>query len=306
MNVALKTSLAKAKKTLRPRSHARVFPRETYLRLWRGRLRWIRQTRRDRAALARSRSEWDKAYTNLHDPLISVCIATYNRGQLFVERTLPVILGQTYQNIEVVVVGDHAQPDTVEILSGLDDPRVRFYNLPERPPYPINPADFWRIAGCYSANKGNEMAKGMYIARCDDDDVWTPDHLEVLLDYIKAHPETEWVCGQALSQENAEDWRLDAGPDLRHWRLDGNVKTLGVAHSSVMHRTYLRVINYNPASWKWKTTVDRDRWNRMRRAGVRIGVVRKVITHRPLRPGQLVEANQATIAKGEVGDYVVE
>ena len=65
-------------------------------------------------------------------PLISVHIATFNRGQLLTERTIPSILGQTYRNFEIVVVGDGCSDDTGERLGGLRDSRIRWENLPQR------------------------------------------------------------------------------------------------------------------------------------------------------------------------------
>ena len=42
------------------------------------------------------------------NPLVSVVIPTYNRGRILVERSLASVLNQTYSNLEVIVVGDHA------------------------------------------------------------------------------------------------------------------------------------------------------------------------------------------------------
>ena len=38
--------------------------------------------------------------------LVSVPIATYDRIEVLIERTLPALLAQTYSNLEVIVVGD--------------------------------------------------------------------------------------------------------------------------------------------------------------------------------------------------------
>ena len=46
------------------------------------------------------------------EPLISYCIATYNRGRLLAERSLRSILSQSYKSIEVIVVGDCCTDDT--------------------------------------------------------------------------------------------------------------------------------------------------------------------------------------------------
>src|SRR4051812_16974657 len=44
---------------------------------------------------------WKSVTPIPENPLVSVCIPTYNLARALTERCLPSILGQTYQNIEV-------------------------------------------------------------------------------------------------------------------------------------------------------------------------------------------------------------
>jgi len=50
-----------------------------------------------------------------------------------------------------------------------------------RPTYPADPERRWMVAGTHAANRGIELALGSWIAPLDDDDEFTPDHVEVLL-----------------------------------------------------------------------------------------------------------------------------
>ena len=72
------------------------------------------------------------------NPLVSIIIATYNRSQILINRTLPTVLSQTYNNIEVVIVGDHCIDNTPELLKDYPDNRVRFFDLKKRGKYPKN------------------------------------------------------------------------------------------------------------------------------------------------------------------------
>jgi glycosyltransferase involved in cell wall biosynthesis len=56
--------------------------------------------------------------------LVSVCIPAFNNGR-FIAETLNSVLGQTYQNIEVIVVDDCSEDDTVSQIEQLADDRVR-------------------------------------------------------------------------------------------------------------------------------------------------------------------------------------
>ena len=140
-----------------------------------------------RAALRAVRaSEEYSAVWERDRPLITVRIPTYNRVETLLERTLPSVLAQTYPHFEVVVVGDHCTDDTGARLAALDDDRVRFHNLPYRADYPQDDRQRWMVAGTPGVNIGNELARGDWIAPLDDDDTWTPDHLERLLDLALA------------------------------------------------------------------------------------------------------------------------
>ena len=72
------------------------------------------------------------------EPLVTVCVATYNRPHLLVTRCLQSIRAQTYEKLEIVVVGDGSGPETRQAVEKIDDPRITFFNLPERGHYPLN------------------------------------------------------------------------------------------------------------------------------------------------------------------------
>lgn len=101
-------------------------------------------------------------------PKVSVIMATWGRGR----HILPSIqsaLRQTYSNFELIVVGDACSDETASVVQGLDDPRVRWLNLPTR-------------CGSQSApnNAGIRIAGGKFIAYLGHDDIWEPSHLAEL------------------------------------------------------------------------------------------------------------------------------
>ena len=58
------------------------------------------------------------------EPLVTVCVATYNRPHLLVTRCLQSIRTQTYEKLEIVVVGDGSGPETRQAVEKIDDPRI--------------------------------------------------------------------------------------------------------------------------------------------------------------------------------------
>jgi glycosyltransferase involved in cell wall biosynthesis len=71
-----------------------------------------------------------KYHGEMSCPAISVVIATYNRSRALAH-AIESVLGQTFTDWELIVVGDACTDDTAEIVARYveADPRVRFVNL---------------------------------------------------------------------------------------------------------------------------------------------------------------------------------
>lgn len=106
--------------------------------------------------------------------MISVCIATYN-GQRFIERQITSILSQIDEDDEVVVADDGSTDDTLTILRGLNDPRIRIIDGAHR------------HSPTWNFEKALEQARGEYIFLADQDDVWMPDKVEVSMRYLQKY-----------------------------------------------------------------------------------------------------------------------
>jgi hypothetical protein len=234
----------------------------------------------ERDTLARLRGDRDVCWPEsaaVH-PLVTIRIPTYNRGPLVVERAVGSALAQTYDNIEVVVVGDGATPETVAAVSSVQDPRLRFENLP-RPTYPADPERRWMVAGTHATNRALELARGAWIAPLDDDDEFTPDHVEVLL-AVALEYRLELVYGQSLMEMGDGRWQLvGAWPPVQG----------GFCHGSVLYAAGLTNFRYDAEAWRLGEPGDWNMWRRMLEAGVRMGNVEHVVyrhfaeaRHRPM------------------------
>lgn len=119
------------------------------------------------------------------DELVSVIILTWNRAELLKE-TLASVLGQTYQNIEVLIVDNESTDETRAYIEGLDDRRVKYLRHPNNGILSVN------------RNFGISQARGGYIAFCDDDDLWLPHKLEKQMEVVSGHPECKVVCSNGI------------------------------------------------------------------------------------------------------------
>jgi Glycosyl transferase family 2/Glycosyl transferases group 1 len=222
----------------------------------------------ERETLARLRDGRDVCWpeNSAASPLVTVRIPTYDRGPLIVDRAIGSALAQTYRNLEILVVGDGATPDTVDAIEAVRDPRVRFVNLP-RPEYPSDPERRWQVAGTAAVNHALDLARGAWIAPLDDDDEFTPDHVELLLAAAIEY-RLEMVYGQSLMERPDGSWGLvGAWPPAQ----------AGLCHGSALYAAELRFMKYDPDAWRLAEPGDWNLWHRMLDAGVRMGNLEQVV-----------------------------
>jgi glycosyltransferase involved in cell wall biosynthesis len=146
----------------------------------------------DRFQVERKSTAYQSVYEK-DNPLVSVCVGTYNRGQLLVERAIKSILDQTYTNLEIIIVGDCCTDNTPELVHKIKDNRVQFVNLPERGKYPDEPERRWLVAGTATVNHALYLAKGDFITHLDDDDEYMPERILKLVSFIqKTRSDIAW------------------------------------------------------------------------------------------------------------------
>ena len=254
--------------------------------------------------LARRRNE--RHFTNAGDePLISVYIPTYNRAALLMERSVPSVLAQTYDRFELVVVGDHTTDETENLVTKIADPRVQFHNIGRRGyRYPPTAENHWLAGPVVAANTALGMLKGKWIARIDDDDLWTPDHLESLLHFAQ---QTNMEFVSSLYEEERHqkvavvDGDVADGPYLNRGAISPGTGPKIGGTQTWLYRQYLRLFRYNIHCWRknWNRVNDIDLQVRMYKAGVRMGFLEKLLARVIPRPGEETVGLEAYISQAE-------
>jgi hypothetical protein len=103
-------------------------------------------------------------------PLVSVVVSTFN-SRVTLERALASILGQTFRDYEVWVVGDGCTDGSEAVVAACGDPRLRWVGLDGPSGSQAGPN-----------NEGARRARGRYVAYLGHDDLWFPWHLATLVD----------------------------------------------------------------------------------------------------------------------------
>ena len=128
--------------------------------------------------------------------MISIAMAAYN-GEKYLREQLDSILRQTVQDFELVICDDCSTDGTVRILEEYmqKDSRIKVF---------VNKENLGFVKNFEKAIK---LCSGEYIALSDQDDVWLPEHLEILMRNIK---DKDLICGNAvLCDENLKTINTD-------------------------------------------------------------------------------------------------
>lgn len=100
---------------------------------------------------------------------VSIVITTFGRKKEL-KRSLKSALGQTYSNIEIIVIDDNIDVDYSEYIkktiASFNDKRIVYKKNKNN------------LGGALSRNEGIKFASGEYVAFLDDDDEYLPEKIE--------------------------------------------------------------------------------------------------------------------------------
>ena len=115
--------------------------------------------------------------------MVSVIIPNYN-NEIFLKDVISKILGNTYNNIEIIIVDDKSTDDSINIINENITDRIKLYENKEN-------------SGTYYArNKGILMSKGGYILIVDGDDYIDPTYIEDMVNGLKNCDNNMWGYGK--------------------------------------------------------------------------------------------------------------
>lgn len=154
---------------------------------------------------------------------ISVLLPVYN-GERYVKAAIESIIGQSFQNFELIIIDDGSTDNSVSVIQSFSDERILFIK---------NHSNIGLVA---TLNNALSLAKGEFIARMDGDDISVPSRLQKQFDYLKSNP-TIGLCGSQLS--TIGEGEVYSYPE---WNEDIQFRFLtynAIAHPAVMFRKQL-------------------------------------------------------------------
>ena len=135
----------------------------------------------------------------LNTDLVSIILTTFN-GERFLKEQLDSLIAQSYQNIEIIALDDGSTDTSVSILKHYAS---SYHNI-------TVVENKQNLGYVKNFEKGFLLAKGDYIAPCDQDDIWLANKIEVLINAIGdnaiVYCDSEFIDeqGKALGQKMSD------------------------------------------------------------------------------------------------------
>ncbi len=114
----------------------------------------------------------DNVVYGKNDPLVSIIIPTYNRGNL-ISKAIDSILTQTYKNYEIIIVNDGSTDNTKEVIGKYDEDKIKYYQHAQNK------------GAAAAINTGIKNSNGDFISFQGSDDIWLPKKLEKEMNIFK-------------------------------------------------------------------------------------------------------------------------
>jgi glycosyltransferase involved in cell wall biosynthesis len=150
------------------------------------------------------------------EPLVSVCIPTYNRAQKL-QRAVNALFNSTYKNLEIVISDNASSDDTETVCIALEklDSRIKYYRHPEN----LGPTANFEFA--------RSQATGKYFLWHGDDDHLNSNYIRTCIAELENDPSLVLVSGVAAYHQG-----------------DGDISSYGNVIQSTPESPMLRVIKY--------------------------------------------------------------
>lgn len=161
-------------------------------------------------------------------PLVSIALCTYN-GEKHLRPQLQSLLAQTYQNLEIICVDDQSIDSTFSILEEfrLNDTRLHLHVNSENLGYVKN------------FEKAISLCSGDYIALCDQDDIWHPKKIELMVRHIGnnqlLYHDSAFIHedGSPMNKAVSDVRKFYRGDDCRHFLIENCVS----GHASMFRKS---------------------------------------------------------------------
>ena len=187
---------------------------------------------------------------NNYTPVISVIMCVYNSEDT-IDRCIMSIINQTYTNWEFIIIDDHSNDKTLQLLQSYEsiDKRIIVHSN-ER-----------NLGVAASLNRCLLFANGKYVSRMDADDESLPTRFEKELSFLKKNENIDCVGCNFLVFDDSGDRGIR---EFKEYPQATDLKTgVPFGHPSIMiKKEVYDALNGYVSSTETKRAEDKDFWFR--------------------------------------------
>jgi glycosyltransferase involved in cell wall biosynthesis len=125
---------------------------------------------------------------------LTIITPSYNQGR-FLEETILSVLKQGYEPLEYIVIDGGSTDESVSIIKKYEHHLTYWESEKDR-------------GQVHAVNKGLEKATGDIFAFLNSDDLYLPGTFAAVMNHFEQHPESEWVCGDAIMFGEGHETRV--------------------------------------------------------------------------------------------------
>jgi glycosyltransferase involved in cell wall biosynthesis len=117
------------------------------------------------------------------NPLVSIITPSYNQAE-YLEETIRSVFGQTYSNLEYIVVDGGSSDGSREIIESYAEGLAWWFSEPD-------------LGQTDAINKGFARSNGEVLAWLNSDDLYLPEAVAEAVDFLQTYPDVGLVYGDA-------------------------------------------------------------------------------------------------------------
>jgi glycosyltransferase involved in cell wall biosynthesis len=204
-------------------------------------------------------------------PLVSVIIPVYN-GEACLVEAIDSVLAQTYRPLELIVVDDGSVDGTADVARSYQEAAYVYQE---------------NQGHAAAKNRGISVANGQFLAFLDADDIWTPEKLQVQMDYLLEHTDVGFViCRMKILLEQGTEW--PSSLNQKYYRSDpaGFLPSALVTRRCVFERIGAFDISYRHGN-------DSDWFFRAKDVGIAMAILPQVLLRRRIHANNLSHETQS-------------
>ena len=178
-------------------------------------------------------------------PTISIILPTFN-GSAFIQKAISSCLDQTFPNFELIIVDDGSTDDTSAKIKAFKDDRIRVIHSEQNQGH---------IA---ALNTGFALSRGEFLTWTSDDNYYSQDALEVMVQELNKNSDTDFVYTRyQVIDSNGNNMKLGRSENPDYLDVDNCVGGCFL----YTRKVYEAIGNFNPDAF---LAEDYEYWLRVR------------------------------------------